>query len=269
MASMSSYLIDIMENKKLAGSGSQEKVMRTRSLLMVVVVLLTSLLYAEPGSDPPANASPALSSAPAATSAATTTAATAVDAYTPAPTVSFSGNGLVFSSEDRSTFLRVHGFIQGDGRFFSSDQKDHSPDILTFRRIRPTFDGTLFNFLDYTFIPDFGLNRSQVQEMWVELKPFAPAKLRVGKFKTPLGLEALRSDLDSSFAERSLASDLVPLREVGAQIGGAFLNKSVTYAVGYFNGTIDGSNGNFIWRPITSSRAGYSLCPSSTPDCRW
>lgn len=117
-----------------------------------------------------------------------------------------------------------------------------------FRRIRPTFDGTLFNFLDYTFIPDFGLNRPQVQEMWVELKPFQPAKLRVGKFKTPLGLEALRSDLDSSFAERSLASDLVPLREVGAQIGGAFLNKSFNYAVGYFNATTDGSNGNFVWR---------------------
>ncbi|HZU44315.1 MAG TPA: porin [Terriglobales bacterium] len=218
--------------------------MRTRWFLVGIVVLLTSFSYSELVPDAPAD--PA--SAPPAASPASAAVESPAPPPAPAPTVSFSGNGLVFSSEDRSTFLRVHGFIQGDGRFFSSDQKDHSPDILMFRRIRPTFDGTLFNFLDYTFIPDFGLNRPQVQEMWVELKPFTPAKLRVGKFKTPLGLEALRSDLDSSFAERSLASDLVPLREVGAQIGGSVLKKSITYAVGYFNGTTDGSNGNFEWR---------------------
>src|SRR5579864_6306588 len=160
-------------------NGSQEKGMRTRWFLVAIVVLMTSWMYAESTSDASPDPAPASSAAsPAAAAPATpTNGATAAD------TVSFSGNGLVFSSKDRSTFLRVHGFIQGDGRFFSSDPKDHSPDILTFRRIRPTFDGTLFNFLDYTFIPDFGLNRPQVQEIWVEVKTPAPAKLRVGKFK--------------------------------------------------------------------------------------
>ena len=232
--------------------------MRTRWFLVAIVVLLTPWLCAETTPDAPADPPP---SSPAASPA---TAAAPADSTTPAPTVSFSGNGLVFSSDDRSTFLRVHGFLQGDGRLFSSDQKDHSPDILTFRRIRPTFDGSLFNFLDYTFIPDFGLNRPQVQEMWVEVKPFSPAKLRVGKFKTPLGLEALRSDLDSSFAERSLASDLLPLREVGVQIGGAVLSKSLTYAVGYFNGTPDGSNGNFEWRQSNEAVARIFALPFTT-----
>src|SRR5579864_1785755 len=238
-------------------NGSQEKIVRTRWFLVAIVVLLTSWMYAESTSNAtpdPAPASPAASPAAAAT-------ATPINAATAADTVSFSGTGLVLSSEDRSTFLRVHGFIQGDGRFFSSDPKDHSPDILTFRRIRPTFDGTLFNFLDYTFIPDFGLNRPQVQEIWVEVKTPAPAKLRVGKFKTPLGLEALRSDLDSSFAERSLASDLVPLREVGAQISGSVLRKSITYAAGYFNGTTDGSNGNFEWRDSNTVAARVFALP--------
>jgi len=200
--------------------------MRTASWWVAVILLFASLLYADsapgPAAEPPAE--PAT------------------------PAVSFGSTGLIFSTPDKSTQLRVHGYIQGDGRFFSSDLKDHSPDILTFRRIRPMFEGTLFNFLDYGFVPDFGLNRPQIQEIWVELKPFKPARLKVGKFKTPLGLEALRSDTDSSFAERSLASDLVPLRELGAQVSGSFLQKSINYAVGYFDGTVDGSNGNFTWR---------------------
>jgi len=69
--------------------------------------------------------------------------------------------------------------------------------------------------------------------------------LRVGKFKEPIGLEVLRSDRDLTFAERSLASDLVPLRYIGAQLSGSVLSDSITYAGGYFDGSSDGSNGVF------------------------
>src|SRR5690348_17609590 len=53
--------------------------------------------------------------------------------------VRFGADGLVFSNEDGSEQLKVHGFAQGDGRFFSSDLKDSSPDRLLWRRIRPNF----------------------------------------------------------------------------------------------------------------------------------
>lgn len=162
--------------------------------------------------------------------------------------VSFGRDGLLLTSEDTSTQLRVHGFIQADGRFFSSDLKDESPDKLFFRRIRPIFEGTLLKALNFRFVPDFGQNNPQVQDVYLELQLFSFAKPRIGKFKTPLGLEDLRADSESSFSERSVASDLVPLREVGAQISGAALRDSISYAVGYFNGTTDGSNGNFQLR---------------------
>lgn len=175
--------------------------------------------------------------------------------------ISFGHNGLWFTDEERSTRLQVHGFVQADGRFFTSDLKDQRPDKLFFRRIRPILEGTLFNTLDFRFMPDFGQDNPQIQDAYVELKFFSLAKPRIGKFKTPIGLEDLRSDSESSFSERSLASDVVPLREVGAQVGGAVLHQLLSYAAGYFNGTTDGSNGNFQWRTSNEGVARVFLQP--------
>ncbi len=171
-------------------------------------------------------------------------------------------DGLVFSNADGSETLKVHGYIQGDGRFFSSDLKNQSPDKLLWRRIRPNFEGTVFKVLDFRFMPDFGQNNPLIQDMYVELNVLPFAKPRVGKFKTPLSLEVVRSDDNFTFVERSLAADVVPIREVGAQIGGALLNKSISYAVGYFNGTPDGSNGQtFTWNTSNEAAGRIFLQP--------
>lgn len=163
------------------------------------------------------------------------------------PAVSFGSDGLTFSTKDESYRLQVHGYVQADNRMFWSNTKGEDLDTFLFRRIRPVFEGTLFKAMDFRFMPDFGQNNPQIQEVYVELKTLPFAKLRVGKFKEPIGLEALRSDPESTFAERSLASDLVPLRYLGAQIGGSLLSNSISYQVGYFNGANDGSNGKLQW----------------------
>jgi len=177
------------------------------------------------------------------------------------PWVSFTKDGLLFTNKDKSDQLKINGYVQGDGRFFSSDLQNQSPDKLLWRRIRPNFEGTLFNFLDFRFMPDFGQNTAQVQDLYVEVKTLPFLKPRVGKFKTPQGLEALRQDQFSDFVERSLASDLVPLREVGAQLGGSVLANTISYAAGYFNGAPDGSNGNFVWRTSNEGAARIFLQP--------
>ena len=179
--------------------------------------------------------------------AAATVAATAATPKKTTPAVSFGSEGLIFSTKDKGYQLQVHGFVQGDDRMFSSNTKGEALDMFTFRRIRPIFEGTLFNNVDYRFMPDFGQNNPQIQDIYLELKTLPVAKLRVGKYKEPIGLEALRSDTDMSFAERSLSSDLVPLRYLGAQIGGSVLSNSISYQVGYFNGANDGSNGAIKW----------------------
>lgn len=156
--------------------------------------------------------------------------------------VSFRRDGLWFSTSDGSTKLQVHGYAQADDRLFWSNTKGASVDTFLFRRIRPLFEGTLFNQVDFRFMPDFGQYNSQIQEAYLELKTLPLAKIRVGKFKEPIGLEALRQDRDLSFTERSLAADLVPLRYVGAQLSGSILGKSINYETGYFAGSSDGAN---------------------------
>jgi phosphate-selective porin OprO/OprP len=159
--------------------------------------------------------------------------------------IAFGPDGLWFSTRDKATQLHVHGYAQADDRMFSSNVHGEGLDTFLFRRIRPLFEGTLFNAMDYRFMPDFGQNNPQIQEAYLELKSVKFAKLRVGKFKEPIGLEVLKSDRELTFAERSLASDLIPLRYIGAQLSGSIRSDSIAYAAGYFDGSSDGSNGVF------------------------
>ncbi len=179
--------------------------------------------------------------------------------------VSFRRDGLWFSTHDGATHLQVHGYAQADDRMFSDTTHGEGLDTFLFRRIRPLFEGTLFNAVDFRFMPDFGQNTYQIQEAFLELKSVKFAKLRVGKFKEPIGLEVLRSDRDLTFAERSLASDLVPLRYIGAQLSGSVLSDSISYAAGYFNGSSDGSNGAFTqWSHGNEAAARLFFHPFST-----
>jgi phosphate-selective porin OprO/OprP len=66
--------------------------------------------------------------------------------------------------------------------------------------------------------------------------------VRIGKFKTPVGLEQLQSDPVAFFNERSVATGLTPNRDVGLQIQGDVLNKTLNYTVAYLNGVPDGGN---------------------------
>ena len=221
--------------------------MRTLLLAVAVSVSLSSLVQAQAVSRPP--------------DASATTAVQRATADKTTPAVSFGSEGLLFSTADESTQLRVHGYVQADNRMFNNNLHNEPLDTFLFRRIRPLFEGTLFNEVDFRFMPDFGQNNPQVQEAYLELKTIRFAKLRVGKFKEPVGLEALRSDRELTFSERSLVSDLVPLRYMGAQVGGAMLSDSISYEVGYFNGANDGSNGNFQWLRANEGAARLFLRP--------
>lgn len=163
------------------------------------------------------------------------------------PAIAVSSTGLVLSSPDGADTLRVHGYVQADDRMFLSNLHGEPLDAFLFRRIRPLFEGTVFNAIDFRFLPDFGQNNPQIQEAYVEWKTLPFAKLRAGKFKEPIGLEVDRSDRDLMFTERSLVSDLLPLRYMGVEINGSVVANSISYAAGYFNGSSDGSNGNFQW----------------------
>jgi phosphate-selective porin OprO/OprP len=93
-------------------------------------------------------------------------------------------------------------------------------------------------------MPDFGEGRTVLQDGYIEAR-FTPAfKLRGGKFKPPVGLERLQSATEILFVERAFPTNLVPNRDLGIQLSGDVANGTVSYAVGVFNGVVDGGNGD-------------------------
>lgn len=235
-------------------------------LQVVLLVVFTTLTFGQ--ADGSGDASQSKVASPTAAAVSDESSAPVEPAYT---SVQKSGpvaahrDGLWFSTADGATKLHVHGYIQGDDRMFSSSTHGEELDTFLFRRIRPLFEGTLFNAVDFRFMPDFGQNNPQIQEAFLELKTLPFAKLRVGKFKEPIGLEVLRSDRELTFAERSLASDLVPLRYIGAQVSGEVLSNSITYAAGYFDGSSDGSNAVFTqWAHSNEAAARAFFHPFAT-----
>jgi phosphate-selective porin OprO and OprP len=216
----------------------------TRFFVLALSILWTTGMYAQSSpaavsDDASSSASPALADPPPSALQSTSTSSERTGP------LKVRRDGLWLSTSDEHTKVHVHGYVQADDRMFSATAKDEQLDLFLFRRIRPLFEGTLLNNVDFRFMPDFGQNQPQIQEAFLELKTLPFAKVRVGKFKEPIGLEVLRSDRELIFAERSLASDLVPLRYIGAQLSGALISNSIEYAGGFFEGSSDGSNGVF------------------------
>ena len=129
-----------------------------------------------------------------------------------------------------------------DSRTFFSDTPVKSNDGILLRRARPIFQGTLYHDFDFVFVPDFGGSTVQIFDAYGNYR-YAPwLQLRFGKFKTPVGLEQLQADVNTSFNERSLVTDLVPNRDVGVQLWGDIAGGVVSYAAGIFNGVGDTRN---------------------------
>jgi phosphate-selective porin OprO/OprP len=67
-------------------------------------------------------------------------------------------------------------------------------------------------------------------------------QIEVGKFKEPVGLERLQSDVDYLFTERSYPSQIVPNRDVGVELHGSLWGNTLSYELGAFNGVPDGGS---------------------------
>lgn len=150
-------------------------------------------------------------------------------------------SGFTIKSSDGNFLLKVGADLQVDNRTYTGEGSGSSVDTALLRRVRPTFSGTVYKYVDYFFRPDFGQGTTVIYDAYAELKYFDNARVRVGKFKPPVGLERLQSDDDTSFVERGLPTLLAPSRDIGYQISGDVVKRRVAYAVGVFNGVPDNS----------------------------
>jgi len=156
-----------------------------------------------------------------------------------APLISAGANGFTFQSPDTNFSIGLHGVLQVDSRTFWSDNHAKGNDAFLIRRARPVLSGTVYKNFDFMFVPDFGGSTVQIFDAYGNYR-FNPAlQLQVGKFKSPIGLESLQADQFITFNERSLATDLVPNRDIGAELHGDILEGVISYAAGIFGGSSD------------------------------
>ena len=150
-------------------------------------------------------------------------------------------DGFSLSSADKDFQLRFNGYLQADSVFFAGDS---SPAVDSFRigRARPVFQGTIYKYFDFRIMPDFGGGQAVLQDLHLDLTYLPAAKLRFGKFKSPMGLEVLQGDTDLTFIYRAFPSILAPGRDVGAQVYGDVHGGVVSYAVAILNGVQDGTS---------------------------
>jgi phosphate-selective porin OprO/OprP len=159
-----------------------------------------------------------------------------------APTLIAGRDGFSLKSPDGEYLLRLRGQTQMDGRYFNADANRLGTNTFVIRRLRFIFEGTLAKFFDFKFMPDLAGGRLVLQDSYFDARIWQHLAFRVGKFKTPFGIERLQSHTNMLFIERALPNNLVPNRDIGLQLHGDFAHGILSYAVGVFNGVLDGGN---------------------------
>ncbi len=163
-----------------------------------------------------------------------------------APIITADSKGFSIKNAKGDYELQFHALIQGDARFYNGDNAGGTPgqlsDNFVLRRVEPTLSGSLGKYVGFLITPEFNGTAPSLLDFWGELRFDPAANIRVGRFKEPVGLENLQSSAALTFIERGLTTDLVPSREIGAQLHGQLFEQTLSYAVGIFNGAADGGD---------------------------
>lgn len=160
-----------------------------------------------------------------------------------ATTVSLANGRPTFATGDGRFTASIRGVFQLDaahydqdapgplatdfrrGSFNDATENDHARDLndgANFRRARLGVEGKAFGDFEYNFLYDFGGSGvedvGKISSAYAQYNGFGPAaKLRIGAFSPPSGLDEAASTNGSLFAERAAPADLV--RGIGAGDG--------------------------------------------------
>jgi phosphate-selective porin OprO/OprP len=153
--------------------------------------------------------------------------------------------GFSIASDDGAFVLQFRALAQVDARFYpGGGGEDKSVDTFEVRRLRPSVEGVVARRFEFQFVPDFGEGAAVLEDGYVDAIWTHGFRTRVGRFKTPVGLERLSSDSTLFFTERSLTQNLVASRDVGLMVHGEVAHDRVLYQAGVFNGTPDRRSGD-------------------------
>ncbi|HZZ85986.1 MAG TPA: porin [Anaeromyxobacteraceae bacterium] len=145
--------------------------------------------------------------------------------------------GYVINTAEGDTLL-IGGYVHTDARAFVGYGSGADASQFLLRQVRPVLEGTVRDHFDYRLIPDFAGGKVVVQEAFVDVRFVPWLKLRVGKLKSPVGLERLQNSNAVVFAERAFPTSLAPNRDTGLQLFGD-LGGVASYAVAILDGAAD------------------------------
>ena len=185
----------------------------------------------------------------------------AIDEAKVAPRVTAGRDGFSLQSGDKAFQLKLRGYTQADGRFYTSERSAGMADTFVMRRVRPVLEGTLFGNVDFRIMPDFGEGRTVLAGRLRRppVHPGAEASRR--QVQEPLRPRAPRVGLDLLFVDRALPTALVPNRDVGVMLFGDLAASTVSYALGVFNGVPDGGSADIDDSPGKDVVARVFLLP--------
>lgn len=150
---------------------------------------------------------------------------------------------FTIQSADGKSRLKVGGLIQSYLHAFPEDGRTGNS-AFSLRRVRPILDGVLFEFVEFRLMPEFGEGRAILQDAYVDLRLRPQLRLRSGKFKVPYSLERLQMAADVPFLERSIAGNIIPIRDVGLMLMTDPDRNGLELELGIFNGVVDNAAGD-------------------------
>jgi len=130
---------------------------------------------------------------------------------------------LKWETNDGEFKLQVGGRIMVDAASYDEDNVDLTGENGTeFRRARLFVAGTMFHVWDWKAQYDFAGNGTDVKDAYIRYTGFKPAKITVGQFKQPFGLEELTSSKYITFMERAMpTAAFATARRIGLGANGA------------------------------------------------
>ena len=159
-----------------------------------------------------------------------------------APVITAGERGFSLAAPDKSFELKLSGLVQADARFFFGDDEKPQSDTFLLRRVRPTVEGKVGKNGEFRITPDFAGSSTTLLDAYGGYQVSPAFNIRVGKFKAPFGLERLQSGANLRFIERAHPTSLGPNRDIGVQFAGTVAGGTLDYAVGVFNGVVDGGS---------------------------
>jgi phosphate-selective porin OprO/OprP len=169
-------------------------------------------------------------------------------AAAPAPKITLNDKGFTLASPDGANAVKLRGLVQLDSRLFFNDGGGIANNAFVLRRARIISEGQFAKNFGFQLVPEFGGSSVSILDANFTIAVAPALQLKFGKFKAPIGLELLQSDSWTFFDERSIATNLVPNRDLGIQASGDLFGGRLTYQAGVFNGVGDGgssSNADF------------------------